>query len=413
MGVPIHYGLAYSPAYENTRSKAMTMSTLRIHSILFLGLLSGLLHFSVWASDDTVVSATELPPARIVLMDKSVIWGEIIDIREGEVVVDTQWIGEVSIDLTAITLLESDQEIELLTKDQNKFALSSLQVIEGEVVLEDEENLAVDELYVANPEEWEEGRGYSLEGRVTSAVEYLRGNTSTDQFNANFETILLSQRDRITVRGDYAETSAVVLTPKLDAEGEAELDANGDPAVTKTSTPTVDNWAVVGKYDYFLSNSQNYLGVNLGVNADRFADIERRAFIGPYFGRKLFVDKTYQLDAELGLSYVETDFIERDYDGDDPAARNASDNYFTGLNLNFTGEAELFDGSLNLYLRQTNILNVSDMDKSIYRTTFGLRFPLLFGLEAAAEASADYDGGAAPGKEKLDEALRFRIGYTW
>jgi hypothetical protein len=388
------------------------MTTLRIHAILFLGLLSGLFHLSVWAADNAVVSATESPPARIVLMDQSVIWGEVIDIREGEVVVKTQWIGEVSIDLTAIMLLESDQEIELLTKDQNKFALSSLQVVEGEVVLEDEENLAVDELYVANPEEWEEGHGYSLEGRVTSAVEFLRGNTSTDQFNADFETILRSQRDRITVRGDYAETSAVVLSPKYDFDGAPVLDANGDQAVTKTSTPTIDNWAVVGKYDYFLSNSQNYLGVNLGVNADRFADIERRAYIGPYFGRKLFVDKTYQLDAELGLSYVETDFIERD-SGDDPIAANSPDNYFTGINLNFTGETELFDGALNLYLRQTNILNVSDMEKSIYRTTFGLRFPLLLGLEVAAEASADYDGGAAPGKEKLDEAVKFRIGYNW
>ena len=412
MVVPIHYCLTYSLAYENTRLKAMTMTTLRIHAILFLGLLSGLFHLSVWAADNAVVSATESPPARIVLMDQSVIWGEVIDIREGEVVVKTQWIGEVSIDLTAIMLLESDQEIELLTKDQNKFALSSLQVVEGEVVLEDEENLAVDELYVANPEDWEEGHGYSLEGRVTSAVEFLRGNTSTDQFNADFETILRSQRDRITVRGDYAETSAVVLSPEYDFDGAPVLDANGDQAVTKTSTPTIDNWAVVGKYDYFLSNSQNYLGVNLGVNADRFADIERRAYIGPYFGRKLFVDKTYQLDAELGLSYVETDFIERD-SGDDPVAANSPDNYFTGINLNFTGETELFDGALNLYLRQTNILNVSDMDKSIYRTTFGLRFPLLFGLEAAAEASADYDGGAAPGKEKLDEAVRFRIGYNW
>jgi hypothetical protein len=388
------------------------MTTLRIHAILFLGLLSGLFHLSVWAADNAVVSATESPPARIVLMDQSVIWGEVIDIREGEVVVKTQWIGEVSIDLTAIMLLESDQEIELLTKDQNKFALSSLQVVEGEVVLEDEENLAVDELYVANPEEWEEGHGYSLEGRVTSAVEFLRGNTSTDQFNADFETILRSQRDRITVRGDYAETSAVVLSPEYDFDGAPVLDANGDQAVTKTSTPTIDNWAVVGKYDYFLSNSQNYLGVNLGVNADRFADIERRAYIGPYFGRKLFVDKTYQLDAELGLSYVETDFIERD-SGDDPVAANSPDNYFTGINLNFTGETELFDGALNLYLRQTNILNVSDMEKSIYRTTFGLRFPLLLGLEVAAEASADYDGGAAPGKEKLDEAVKFRIGYNW
>lgn len=412
MVVPIHYCLTYSLAYENTRLKAMTMTTLRIHAILFLGLLSGLFHLSVWAADNAVVSATESPPARIVLTDQSVIWGEVIDIREGEVVVKTQWIGEVSIDLTAIMLLESDQEIELLTKDQNKFALSSLQVVEGEVVLEDEENLAVDELYVANPEEWEEGHGYSLEGRVTSAVEFLRGNTSTDQFNADFETILRSQRDRITVRGDYAETSAVVLSPEYDFDGAPVLDANGDQAVTKTSTPTIDNWAVVGKYDYFLSNSQNYLGVNLGVNADRFADIERRAYIGPYFGRKLFVDKTYQLDAELGLSYVETDFIERD-SGDDPVAANSPDNYFTGINLNFTGETELFDGALNLYLRQTNILNVSDMEKSIYRTTFGLRFPLLLGLEVAAEASADYDGGAAPGKEKLDEAVKFRIGYNW
>ena len=220
MVVPIHYCLTYSLAYENTRLKAMTMTTLRIHAILFLGLLSGLFHLSVWAADNAVVSTTESPPARIVLMDQSVIWGEVIDIREGEVVVKTQWIGEVSIDLTAIMLLESDQEIELLTKDQNKFALSSLQVVEGEVVLEDEENLAVDELYVANPEDWEEGHGYSLEGRVTSAVEFLRGNTSTDQFNADFETILRSQRDRITVRGDYAETSAVVLSPEYDFDGD-------------------------------------------------------------------------------------------------------------------------------------------------------------------------------------------------
>jgi len=413
MGVPIHYGLAYSPAYKNTLLEAITMSRLRIHAILFLGLLSGLFQAPVWASDGSALPATVPPPARIVLVDQSVIWGEVIDIREGEVVVETQWLGAVTIDLTAIMLLESDQKIELLTKDQNKFTLSSLQVVEGEVVLEDKENLAVDELYVANPEDWEEGRGYSIEGRVTSAVEFLRGNTSTDQFNADFETILRSQRDRITFRGDYAETSAVVLSPKLDVEGEPVLDTNGDPAVIKTSTPTIDNWAIVGKYDYFLSNSQNYLGVNLGVNVDRFADIERRSYIGPYFGRKLFVDKTYQLDAELGLSYVETDFVERDVADDAPVAPESSDNYFTGINLNFTGETELFDGALNLYLRQTNILNVSDMEKSIYRTTFGLRFPLLFGLEAAAEASADYDGGAAPGKEKLDEAVKFRIGYNW
>ena len=34
-------------------------------------------------------------------------------------------------------------------------------------------------------------------------------------------------------------------------------------------------------------------------------------------------------------------------------------------------------------------------------------------LEVATEATADYDGGAAHSKEKLDETLKFQIGYTW
>jgi len=59
------------------------------------------------------------------------------------------------------------------------------------------------------------------------------------------------------------------------------------------------------------------------------------------------------------------------------------------------------------------IMNLSSMNKSIYRTTAGLRFPLLLGFEAAAEVSADYDGGAAEGKKTHDETLTFRVGYKW
>ena len=68
---------------------------------------------------------------------------------------------------------------------------------------------------------------------------------------------------------------------------------------------------------------------------------------------------------------------------------------------------------MTLYFRQANIINTSSIEKSIYRTKLGLRFPLFLGLEAAAEASADDDGGAAEDKERLDETLKFRIGYTW
>jgi hypothetical protein len=110
---------------------------------------------------------------------------------------------------------------------------------------------------------------------------------------------------------------------------------------------------------------------------------------------------TLTFDAELGVAYVDTDFEE------------TQDDSYAGATINLTAEAQLFDSRVTLYFRQANIINTSSIEKSIYRTKLGLRFPLFLGLEAAAEASADYDGGAAEDKEKLDETLKFRIGYTW
>ncbi len=51
----------------------MTTFLLRIHAILFLGVLSGLFQGPVWAADGNDTSATASPPARIILMDQSVI----------------------------------------------------------------------------------------------------------------------------------------------------------------------------------------------------------------------------------------------------------------------------------------------------------------------------------------------------
>ena len=139
----------------------------------------------------------------------------------------------------------------------------------------------------------------------------------------------------------------------------------------------------------------------MSYGADEFADIARRAYVGPYFGRKLMTREWLTLDAELGLSYVDTDFLV------------AQDEAYAGLNLNFTGEGYLFDGALRLYLRQVSFINLSAVDEGLYRSTLGFSFPLLLGLEASAEISADYDGGASEGKDNLDHTYRLRVGYSW
>ena len=369
----------------------------RIHAITLFALLLLPMSSAGWADSDLPEASEPESPARIELIDQSVIYGEITDIRDGELYVTNEWMGDVTIALSSILHLESDQDIELLTTEQEKLALSSLMVVDGEVVLEDADNLALQQLDVANPEEWEQGHGYHIIGRVTSAIEYNRGNTETDKLNLDTETIIESLRDRITLRADYEDSSALV--PTINQDGNPAEDADGNPI--KTSESTADNWRVEGKYDYFLSDPRNYVGLNLGFHADQFADMDRRTYASAYYGRKILTRDTLTFDAELGLSYVDTDFVVSD------------DESYTGVTINLTGEAQLFDSRVTLYFRQANIINTSSAEKSIYRTKVGLRFPLFLGLEAAAEATADYDGGAAEGKEKLDETLKFRIGYTW
>ena len=368
-----------------------------IHAIALGTLLMLPMSSPVWSDSDLPEASESQPPARIELIDQTVVYGEITDIHDGELYVTTELMGDVTIALSSILYLESDRDIELLTTEQEKLALPSFMIVDGEVVLDDADNLTLDQLDVANPEEWEQGRGYLITGRVTSSIEYNRGNTETDNLNLDAETILESLRDRITLRADYEESSALVLNK--DDDGNAILDADGNEA--KISQDTADNWRVEGKYDYFLSDPRNYLGFNVGLHADQFANVDRRTYASAYVGRKILTRDTLTFDAELGLLYVDTDFAV------------SEDDSYTGLNINLNGEAQLFDSRVTLYFRQANIVNLQSTEKSIYRTKVGLRFPLFLGLEGAAEATADYDGGAADGKEKLDKTLKFRIGYTW
>ena len=380
-----------------SNSSFRNIESRRIHAIALGTLLMLPMSSPVWSDSDLPEASESQPPARIELIDQTVVYGEITDIHDGELYVTTELMGDVTIALSSILYLESDRDIELLTTEQEKLALPSFMVVDGEVVLDGADNLSLDQLDVANPEEWEQGRGYLITGRVTSSIEYNRGNTETDNLNLDAETILESLRDRITLRADYEESSALVLNK--DDDGNAILDADGNEA--KVSQDTADNWRVEGKYDYFLSDPRNYLGLNVGLHADQFANVDRRTYASAYVGRKILTRDTLTFDAELGLLYVDTDFAV------------SEDDSYTGVNINLTGEAQLFDSRVTLYFRQANIVNLQSTEKSIYRTKVGLRFPLFLGLEGAAEATADYDGGAADGKEKLDKTLKFRIGYTW
>ena len=133
--------------------------------------------------------AAGVATARIELLDQSVIYGEITNIHDGEVFVSNELMGNLSTTLSSTLHYESIQDIELLTTEQEKLALYLLVVVYGAVVLGDADNLSFDQLDIANPEGWEQRHGYRFTGRITTAFEFNRVNTVTDQFDLDLETI--------------------------------------------------------------------------------------------------------------------------------------------------------------------------------------------------------------------------------
>lgn len=357
---------------------------------LYAALLLAGLSFGASADIDPALTTQRDGLATIRLTDGSMIVGEVAGIRGDKLTLKTAFSSALAIDVALVASLEWQQETELLLDDERVVVVPGLVVDDGQLDLGDEQ-IALADIDIMNPEDWEEGNGYHWTGDTSAALAYNRGNTQTDEFDVALNTVLTSVKDRYTInaRVEQDYTYNLVVT---------------DEGQTRQKAATADNWKVLAKYDYFLEGTKNYIGVNASVEADALAGVDLRTYAGPYVGRKLVERDILTLDGELGMAWVSTDYApevaQEDFD-------------YTAMNWSLTGESHILGGDSRLYLRHVGILDVEDTDKLILKNTLGLAFPLLYGFEAAAEVSLDYDGTAADNREEIDETYSFRVGYAW
>ena len=316
------------------------------------------------------------PPDRIVLKNGSTILGTITATRDGIVSVDTDFAGSLEIAQDQIQALGTTEPAVIQLADGKVLDAQPI-VIENEQVLDANsgQSFALADLAVVNPEPYELGIGYKWSGLINFSMVMERGNSDTDELDYKLETQWLSDEDRFTVR----------LNGEIDEANDVEI---------------ADNWSIIGKYDYFLDGPW-YVGGNLAAESDDFADLDLRYYMGPYVGRNFYDTDLLFLEAELGVAYVNEDFI------------IAEDQEYAGANWELHFSSNYLGGDSRLYVDHIGIWNLEETSDLILNTTFGLAFPLLFNLEAAAEVLLDYDSGAVEGIEELDETYSFRIGYTW
>ncbi len=326
-------------------------------------------------NEAALLSEAAPAPDEVALTNGSRILGTVTTVRDGVVTVETDFAGTLEIPVDMVASMQTANPVVMQMADESVIENQPLVINNDQLVVGGASPLPLEDLLVVNPEPWELGYGYKWTGLASFAFAVERGNTKTDELDYRLESVWRSDDDRYT----------------LKAFG------NVDKA---NDVKNADNWVVNGKYDYFLEGP-NFWGVNAYAESDEFADLDLRWYVGPYIGRELYTEPVFMFEAMIGISYVSEDFIV------------AEDNDYPGANWELHMSSDYLGGDSRLYFDQLGILNLDEASDVVINNTFGLAFPLLFGLEAAAEVRLDYNSGAVAGVDKLDERYALRIGYTW
>jgi putative salt-induced outer membrane protein YdiY len=316
----------------------------------------------------------------VVMKNGSRLVGTLVSSSDSEVVFDTPFAGEIKLKQENIESIVTSEGVTLLMRDGRVFRDQKIVEREGELIVIDQNQapveFAIADIEFVNPEPWRLGEGYKWFGQANAALEAERGNSDSDDLDLDFESIWRSLTDRYTMRGLW----------------EVEK-TNGDK--------TKNTWWSRNKYDRFSKTDEdNYYGYQIYFEHDEFADLDLRTLTGPYIGRQFFETDYLTMHAEVGIVYVDEQFdVAEDSD-------NWGSNWEVRLTSGLIPKTEL-------YLDQAGVLNLNEPSDTIINTTAGIRFPILFGFQAAAEVKYEYDGGAVEGVDDTDKTFNFKLGYAW
>jgi len=337
-----------------------------------------------WASIYTTLASANTPDVNpldtITLKNGSVLYGTVKNIKNGKVIVATDFAGKLEI--------ESTQILSMNTKKAVVVKLSNGKVLENVVIeLNDQTpilqtlgttaaaKVALTDIVAINPEPWQIGEGYKHEGGASLALVQQRGNSDTDQLDYKIEAKWTGDDDRFSII----------------AEGELD-ESDG--------MTNAENWIVTGKYDRFMGGT-TYLGVNSSLKQDIFADLDMRFYLGPYFGRQFYDADRFKLSAELGLTYVQENYI------------NSEDKTYPGANWTLNIGSDIFGDDTELYVNHKGIWDLDSLSDVVLDTRIGIKIPLMMNIQAAAEYSLEYDSGAVDGVDEIDQSIKVRFGYRW
>jgi len=309
--------------------------------------------------------------------------GKIQHLVDGKLTIKADVAGMVTVDLSNIQTLSSDEPIEVNLKDQTSFTQKVSSAEFGRFAIEGSESVRAQEFAVAdivsiNPPpkpipKWT--------GDISIGVTSTHGNTKTEMISANANFSKRTEKDRTTVSTDYAK-------------GEQEDPDTGEDVTIE------DWWRVKGKYDYFFSKKM-YGYVDGRYEKDAVAELDRRTIVGVGSGYQWIESEDMNFSSEFGLASLYEKY-------DNQTDSNSEISFQVGYN---------FDKKLRKNIKFVHDLTyypALDKFSDYYlTTTAGVRADFTETFFATAKAILNYDATPAIGAHKTDVKYFLGLGYRF
>lgn len=321
------------------------------------------------------------------LKNGDLITGKIIKKETSVVVVETSYAGQINIQWSEIENIKSDEPVHLVLTDGSNLHGPLLDDEEGAASIElaqadvdknlapEEKEFDLREVRYINPTPDLTGEGVRWTGHVNAGGSLTEGNTDTTALHFDGETIARTLKNRYTLGGEFNRAEDHGEDTRFDSRARA-------------------------KYDRFLTQ-QWYGYVNTSLENDRFRDLRLRRVAGVGSGYQIFETPNLNLSLEGGINHISEDYY------------TAEDESYPGLRWALRYDQLLFGSRVQLFHNHEALIGFQETNHLLFYSKTGLRFPLLFGLNASTQLNYDWDSDPADGREKADTALTFSLGYDW
>ena len=309
--------------------------------------------------------------------------GKIVNLVDGKLIFNSDIAGEVTVELSNIQTLSSEEPITVYLKDGTAFNQKVLSSEVGRFSIRGSESIkaqefAVGDIISINPPvkpipKWT--------GSVSAAITSTHGNTKTESITGSANLKKRTEKDRTTLNADYAR-------------------GKQDDRATGKEETIEDWWRARAKYDYFFSK-KTYGYLDGRYEKDAVAELDRRVTVGVGGGYQWIESADMNFSTELGLASL---YEKYDNQTDSNSEISAQLGYHFDKklrkNLSFIHELTYYpalDKFSDYYLTTTAELR-SNFTKTLFMNV---------------KAILDYDATPAIGAHKTDVKYFLGLGYSF